>query len=200
MAECAENPVLGPTAWRVLEGSGGTHYLRVCFSHPETSQPMIAANGDPQQESEYAAYHVTYGCTNSALIAPLPVTSGANRKGGSGGNGANGVAPTVETLSLPSTKLCLKRAPRFKISLKDPKYDPFKTVTVLYKGHVVATTRSGQEILATIKLRHLRKGAFTITVHATTVLGHKLSSRRTYHVCRRHKKGHRHKGHKEKKG
>jgi hypothetical protein len=192
LSDCKENGTLGPTAWRVLGGSGGSHYLRVCFSHPGTSQPTIAADGDPKQESEYAAYHVTYGCTNSALIAPLPVAPGSGKSGGSDSEGG-GVSPSVESLSLPSAKLCLKKAARFKISLRDPQYDPFKTVTILYKGHKVATRRSGHEILATIKLTHLRKGTFAITVHATTVLGHKLFSRRTYHICSGHKKRHKHK-------
>jgi hypothetical protein len=192
-ADCKENPMMGPTAWRVLEGSGGVHYLRVCFSHPGTSQPTIAANGDPRQESEYAAYHVTYGCANSALIAPLPVVAGKSGPSADGPGG--GASPTVERLSLPSARMCLKRGSRFTVRLKDPQYDPFKTVTITYKGHKLATKRSGHEILATVKLSHLHKGAsFTIAVHATTVLGHKLSTRRTYHICggkkrHKHKKG-----------
>src|SRR5580692_6402116 len=40
--ECKQDPNLGPTAWRVLENSTGGHYLKVCFSHPGTSQPKIA--------------------------------------------------------------------------------------------------------------------------------------------------------------
>lgn len=191
LANCEENPTLGPTAWRIVSTSNGSHYLRVCFSHPGTSQPTIAANGDPLQESEYAAYHVTYGCTNSALIAPLPVVASKSEGPGSGGKGGTA---SVESLSLPNAKMCLKQRKRFKISLKDPQYDPFEKVTILYKGHKVAASRSGHEFLATIKLSHLRKGgSFTITVHATTVLGHKLSARRTYHICAGHKKRHKHK-------
>jgi hypothetical protein len=42
---CVLNPTLGPTAWRVLEGTDGSHYLRVCLSHPGTTQPTVAVNG-----------------------------------------------------------------------------------------------------------------------------------------------------------
>src|ERR1035438_1972677 len=38
---CVENPVLGPTAWRVVEEAGGGHYLLVCLSAPGKSQPTI---------------------------------------------------------------------------------------------------------------------------------------------------------------
>jgi hypothetical protein len=197
LADCKTNPSLGPTAWRILEGSGKSHYLRVCFSHPGDPQPEIAANGDPKDESEYATYHVTFGCTNSALIAPLPVTSEESKgsgSSGSSGSGKNGVSPTVESLTLPSTKRCLRKVKRFNIRLKDPKYDPLKTVTVVYKGHKIAVKREGHSMVATINLKHLRGGSFTVTIHAVTVLGHKLSARRTYHFCTKHKK---HRGHKK---
>ncbi len=42
---CALNPTLGLAAFRVLEGSSGSHYLRVCLSNPGTTQPTIAASG-----------------------------------------------------------------------------------------------------------------------------------------------------------
>jgi hypothetical protein len=179
-ANCQEDPQRGPTAWRVLEGANGSHYMRVCFSHPGTSQPMIAADGAPREASEYAAYHVTYGCDNSALIASLPVAP-------SGKEGVSG----SEGLTLPSAKQCLS-ARRFKIRLKDPKYDPFKKVTITVNGHKIATSRKGSYVVATIRLKGLPEGAFTIKVRATTVLGHHLSARRTYHICRgkkRSKKG-----------
>jgi hypothetical protein len=176
--ECQENPLRGPTAWRVLEEPGGSHSLRVCFSHPGTSQPMITASDAPKEASEYAAYHVTYGCTNSALTARLPVAPGS---------GKSGVAGSIERLTLPSAKKCVS-VRLFKIHLADPKYDPLKKVTVTLKGRKIATSHKGNYVLATINLRGLPKGAFTIKIHATTVLGHHLSAKRTYHTCLRKSK------------
>ena len=170
---CQRNPTRGPTAWRVLEEANGAHYLRVCFSHPGTTQPTIASNGAPKGPSEYAAYGVTYGCYDSALIAPLPVAAG---------EASTGVASSIERLTLPSAKKCLSLR-LFKIHLADPPYDPFKTVTVTLRGHRIRTTRKGKYVVATIDLQHLPKGAFTVNIHATTVLGHHLSARRTYHTC-----------------
>jgi hypothetical protein len=180
LGECQENPLRGPTAWRVLEKIDGSHYLRVCFSHPGTSQPTIAADGAPKEASEYAAYHVTYGCTNSALTARLPVAPGS---------GKSRVAGSIEHLTLRagSAKKCLS-ARLFKIHLADPKYDPLKKVTVTLRGHAIATSRKGNYVVATINLRGLPKSAFTIKVHATTVLGHHLSAERTYHTCIRKSK------------
>ncbi len=183
---CEENPVLGPTAWRVLKEPNGSRYLRVCFSHPGTSQPTIAADGAPKEPSEYAEHHVTYGCFNSGLTAPLPVAPGGS-----------GTSSSVEHLTLPRTTptQCLSGR-LFKIRLKEPKYDPFKTVTITLSGHRVPTSRRGKYVLATINLSSLSKGTFTLKIRATTVLGHHLSSSRTYHTCKRPKP----KKHGKKKG
>jgi hypothetical protein len=179
---CQENPLRGPTAWRILEEVNGSHFLHVCFSHPGTSQPTIASNGAPSSPAEYAEHQVTYGCTNSSLTAPLPVAPGS-----ASGSGTGGVAGAKERLTLPSAKKCLS-ARSFKIHLADPKYDPLKKVIVTLTGRKIrsrkiATSRRGNYVVATINLRGLPKGAFTIKVHATTVLGHSLSTSHTYHTC-----------------
>jgi hypothetical protein len=169
---CAKNTTLGPTAWRVLHEPNGSRFLRVCFSDPGSTQPTIAPGGAPMEASEYSEHHVTYGCVNSALTAPLPVVSG---RSGSG---------STESLTLPSAKQCLKPG-LFKFRLKEPKYDPFKKITITVRGHRVATSRKGDYVVATINLRGLSKGGFTIKVRATTILGHHLSLSRTYHVCKK---------------
>jgi hypothetical protein len=195
-ANCQENPVRGPTAWRILEERDGAHYMRVCFSHPGSSQPTIAADGAPKGESEYAAHGVTYGCYNSARIAPLPGAPGAPGSTGTPGTSGTpgtegGASGSVENLSLPSAHRCLSpRLKRFTIRLKDPQYDPFKTVTITFKGHRVKAVRHGGYMVATIDLSHLHAHSFTIKVKATTVLGHMLSAHRTYHLCaKKHKPG-----------
>jgi hypothetical protein len=167
---CHENPNPGPTAWRVLEEADGAHYLRVCFSSPGTSQPTIAANGAPMNPSEYGAYHVTYGCINSALTAALPTNASS--------------APRLKrSVTLPRTagKCFSNRV--FRIHLRDPKNDPLKEVVVTLRGRRITVVRHAGVIVSAINLRGLPKGAFTIKIHATTVLGHHLSESRTYHTC-----------------
>jgi hypothetical protein len=162
---CKPNPTAGPTAWRVLEGASGSHYLRVCLSTPGTAQPTVAANG--------TCVGATYGGVSSALTAPLPV---ATSKEGL----------TKESLSLPSAKKCLS-VRLFQIHLPDPKNDPLKKVSITIKGYKrkIATARKGKYIVATIDLKGLPKGAFTVKIKATTVLGHTLSASRTYHTCKK---------------
>jgi hypothetical protein len=170
---CQRNPQLGPTAWRVLEESNGSKYLMVCLSNPGTTQPTIPANGSGKD--------ATYGCFKSALTAPLPIGPGLPGSGPGSAPGG-GVASEVEHLSLPSARKCLSLR-RFQIHLLEPKLDPFKKVTVTIKGHKIATTRKGNYLVATINLKGLQRGAFTITIHADTVLGHHLTAKRTYHTC-----------------
>jgi hypothetical protein len=173
---CKENPERGPTAWRVLEEAGGSSYLLVCLSSPGSSQPSIAPNG--------SFSGVTYGCIKSALTAPLPTTGNPGSGSGSGSSSTpgSGVAGEIERLSLPSAKKCLS-ARVFRIHLLEPKYDPFKTVQVTIKGRKIATTRQGNYVVATINLKGLKHGKFTVVIKATTVLGHQLSGTRTYHTC-----------------
>ena len=180
--ECALEQTLGPTAWRVIEESSGSHYLGVCLSHPGTTQPTIAASG--------ACVGTTYGSVSSALISTLPTTTGStpgtSTGSGSGGSGGSNAGGPKESLSLPSAKQCLS-VRLFKIHLQDPKYDPFKTVSVTIKGykHRIATARKGNYIVATINLKGLPKSAFAVQIKATTVLGHSLSATRTYHTCKK---------------
>lgn len=164
---------LGRTAWRVIGEAGGPRYLRVCLSEPGKPQPTIAPN---------SSGIASYSCVSSALLSPLPSEK-------------SGTAANKETLSLPSTRKCLS-VRLFQIHLQDPKFDPFTHVSITLKGKKVATRRSGKFIVATINLKRLPRGAFTIKIHTTTVLGHHLSASRTYHTCikkivkkKTHKKG-----------
>jgi hypothetical protein len=155
---CAKNPTPGPTAWRVKEAADGSKSLEVCFSKPGATQPTIAANG--------LTASVTYGCINSALTAPPPLAA-------------------AEHLSLRSAKQCVSGR-LFKIHLADPKYDPLESVAVTIKGRHIKTSRRAHYIVATINLRGFPRGAFTVKISATTVLGHRLRDQRTYHTCAPH--------------
>jgi hypothetical protein len=158
---CAENPILGPTAYRVVQESDGSRYLRVCLSSPGTAQPTI-----PLGSSGIGA---TYGCGSSALTAPLA---------------SSGVGSFKEVVSLPSTKKCVS-ARKFAIHIRDAKLDPFKSVVVTLKGHKVRVVHRGSTYIATINLKGLPLGAFTIKVKAITVRGEHVSGSRTYHTCKK---------------
>lgn len=165
-AECIHNPALGPTAWRVMESAGGGHYLLVCFSNPGGTQPTIASNG--------ATANVTYGCRQSAEVAPVPVQVAAASSAG--------VQSFAQAVKLPSVEKCFSRRD-FEIHLQDPRHDPMKEVVVRIGGRRVVVVRRHNVFAATINLRGLPSGAFTVKIRATTVLGHHLYGSRTYHTC-----------------
>jgi hypothetical protein len=155
-ASCALNPTLGPTAWRVVEDASGTRTLRVCLSSPGTTQPTIAADG--------TSANTTYGCVSSA-----PVASGT---------------ASFKLVSLPSSKKCLSLR-RFQIHIRDPKNDAFKSVAITLKGRKIHAVRKGKYFIATVNLKGLPSGTFTIKITGTTVLGHRLNGSRTYHTCKK---------------
>ena len=161
---CVENPILGPSAWRVVVNPDGSRYLRVCLSSPGTAQPTI-----PVGSSGLGA---SYGCGNSALTAPLASSS---------------VGSFKQVVSLPGTRKCLS-ARKFLIHVRDSKYDPFKTVVVTRQGHKIKVQHRGGFYIATVSLKGLPRGAFTIKVKATTVRGNHVSGSRTYHTCAKRKK------------
>jgi hypothetical protein len=156
---CVENPVLGPTAWRVVTEPNGSRYLRICLSSPGTKQPTI-----PPGSTGVGA---SYGCQNSALTAPLA---------------SSAVGSFKEVVSLPSAKKCLSGR-RFNIHIRDSKYDPFKTVVVTLRGHKLKIVHRASAYIATVNLKGLPAGAFTIKIKATTFRGNQVSGKRTYHTC-----------------
>ncbi len=165
-AACVPNPMPGPTAWRIMQTAGGAHYLLVCFSPPGGIQPSITLSG--------AEANVGYGCFQSALAAPLPVVAAPT--------GRAEVESFTRVVSLPSARKCFSRR-IFQIHLQDPKYDPLKEVVVTIRGRRVAVVRRGKGMAATINLKGLPRGTFTVKIRLTTVLGHHLSGSRTYHTC-----------------
>jgi hypothetical protein len=158
-ASCQINPTLGPTAWRVLPAPGGGHFLRACFSSPGGSQPEIAPDG--------SSTGVSYGCVDSARVASLPTLQVLGLKG---------------LVSAPSTKKCFSRR-AFEIHVRDPKHDPFKTITITIAGRKLAVKHQGEFSVALVKLKGEPRGSFTLKIHGTTVLGQIVSGHRTYHTC-----------------
>jgi hypothetical protein len=158
---CQPNPVRGPTAWRVLKTPGGARTLIVCFSSPGSTQPSITATG--------MRLNVTYGCFESALIGPLPAEAKA--------------LAFKHAVSLPSARKCFSGRV-FPIHLKDPLHDPLKTVVVRLASRKLTVLRHGRTFTATINLKGLPRGTFSVHILATTVLGQRLSGSRTYHTCR----------------
>jgi hypothetical protein len=159
-AACVPNPQLGLTAWRLLEAKGGAHFLRACFSEPGDGQPEISSTG--------VATGASFGCVDSALLAPSPATSGA--------------AGFELAVTLPSARSCVSRRV-FRIHLRDPKNDPLREAVVTLRGRRLRVLRHGNRFASTVDLRGLPPGTFTVRIRLTTVLGHTLSGSRRFHTC-----------------
>ena len=163
-SECIANPIPGLTAWRVLRTPSGDRFLRVCFSEPgSTSQPTIAADG--------SSAGATFGCSDSALVSPVPVVS---------------TSEAGKYVLLPANTGCIGHN-RLKFKLRDPVGDPFAKIVVrLTSGsiHRRATLQRHKALVtATLNLKGLTAPQFTVRVHASTVLGQELSAKRTYRRC-----------------
>jgi hypothetical protein len=153
---------LGYAAWRVLEAPNGAKSLLVCLSHPGTTQPTIP----PGSQGVGATYEFEPGkkaCLESAMTAPLA------------GSAVGSFKQVVSTQCASGRK--------FEIHINDPKYDPFKTVVVTLRGHKLKVAHHGSVYTATVSLKGLPAGAFSVKIAATTVRGHHLDGRRTYHTC-----------------
>lgn len=159
-AACVPNPQLGLTAWRLLEANGGAHFLRACFSEPGDGQPEISSRG--------VATGASFGCVDSALLAPTPATSGA--------------AGFERAVTLPSARGCLSRRV-FRIHLRDPKNDPLREAVVTLRGRRLRVLRHGNRFASKVDLRGLPPGTFTVRIRLTTVLGHTLHGSRRFHTC-----------------
>ena len=159
---CDPVSTLGHTAWRVISDSHGSRFLRVCFSSPgSTAQPQIDNDGEHAD--------TTYGCVDSQRIAGLPQS-------------------TFRSYTrLPPNTACIRR-PRLRIHIHDRANDPLKQVRVTLHSHGVRRAakikRRRKGILATLNLRRLANGPFTVTVRLTTVLDEHFFGRRTYSLCR----------------
>jgi hypothetical protein len=162
-AACTPNPTLGKTAWRVLE-QGNSRYLRVCFSEPGSeSQPTIAPDG--------TTAGATFGCSDSALVANLPVVNQSTAE---------------KYISTPPPATCLAR-PKLTVRVTQPEGDPFvKVVAGLTSGTVKRTaklTRGKKAIRATFNLHGLTEPTFKVRITATTVLGHTITGKRSFMLC-----------------
>ncbi len=158
----------------MLKASNGAPYLKVCLSAPGTTQPTIAADGTDA--------NATYGCVNSTLSATIPTPETTTGTGTPSTVPRIGIANFKELVSLPNNRKCFSSR-TFQIHIQDPRYDAFKTISITIKGHKLKAVRRGNVIVATVSLKGLPKGAFTVIIRATTYLGQHLSGSRIYHTC-----------------
>lgn len=171
---CTKNPEPGPTAWRVLHASSGTRELDVCFSAPGQPQPTIAPNGTSAGAS--------YGCVRSSPTAPLPVVVHPKSPPANGGAGER--ISFATTVLLPRARECVRRH-KLHVAIVEPRRDPLRELEARIRRHRVLDVRGVKHLMHGVDLKHLPNGTYTLRLVATTVLGQRLTGRRTYHSCTR---------------
>ena len=165
---CTPVPIPGKTAWRILTSASGETYLRVCLSTPESKvQPMIAADG--------TAVDANYGCFDSALVSALPQGS---------------VEQYVKPRALRH-KGCLAGR-RLRIRIDNWAADPIAQVSVGLKSHRIKRrariVTKGEKVFAVLDIRGLPAGVFRVKLKLSTVLGNKITAKKTYRKCPKRKK------------
>jgi hypothetical protein len=159
-AKCEVNPVLGRTAWRAMTTADGSRVLAVCFSKPgDESQPTIAADGTTENAS--------YGCLESSPLAPLP--------------GSSEKISFEDLVTIASVGSCRTS---LKLTLRNPKYDPLKEVSIRVNGMKIAAVRGSANLRKAIVLRDLPEGKYKVRVVAVTVLERRFSRVRSYRGCK----------------
>jgi hypothetical protein len=88
---------------------------------------------------------------------------------------------------LPATKTCVSRR-RFAVHVKRPAGVTIAAVKLTLNGKTIKTRRAAGRFSATVDLRGLKKGTYTLAIRVTTASGKTLKGNRRYHTCanRRH--------------
>jgi hypothetical protein len=91
---------------------------------------------------------------------------------------------------LPSPKRCESRR-RFVIHVKRPAGVTIATVKLALSGKALKVRKVAGQFAATVDLRGLHKGTYTVAIRVTTASGKTLKGKRSYHTCasRRHGSG-----------
>jgi hypothetical protein len=89
---------------------------------------------------------------------------------------------------LPATKTCVSRR-RFAVHIRRPSGVTIATVRVTLNGRAVKTRKVAGKFTATVDLRGLKKGAYTLAIRVTTASGKTLKGNRRYHTCASKRKG-----------
>jgi hypothetical protein len=94
----------------------------------------------------------------------------------------SGAQPTSAGVPLPSNRRCTSRR-RFPIRLVAPRGQQLRSATVTVNGKKAKVRKSGGRLVATVDLRKLVKGRYTVRVVAITGQGRRVVSQRRYRTC-----------------
>jgi hypothetical protein len=88
----------------------------------------------------------------------------------------------AQALGLPSARRCVSRR-RFAIRLRQPRGVTIRSARVLVNGRTTTARRQAGRFVATVNLRGLGRGRFTVQITVTTASGKTLKASRRYRTC-----------------
>jgi hypothetical protein len=91
-------------------------------------------------------------------------------------------AVVAQALGLPSARVCVSRR-RFPIRLQQPRGVRIRGATIVVSGRQTTAQRAGGRFTATVDLRGLRRGQFTVQITVRTASGKTLKASRRYRTC-----------------
>ena len=78
---------------------------------------------------------------------------------------------------------------RFVVHVKRPAGVTIATVKLTLNGKAVKVRRKAGRFSATVDLRGLKKGTYTLAIRVTTASGKTLKGNRRYHTCANRRRG-----------
>jgi hypothetical protein len=91
-------------------------------------------------------------------------------------------AAVAQAFGLPSARRCVSRR-RFAIRLRVPRGVRVRSARVVVNGRTTTARRQGGRFVATVDLRGLRRGRFTVAITVETASGRTLKGSRRYRTC-----------------
>jgi hypothetical protein len=138
----------------------------------------IIASGDTNNKDP-----ITGGQRNVALPLFIRQAAGPRLIGEGDCSGKpSGSATPATAVQLPSNRRCTSRR-RFLIHLREPRGQRLSSATVTVNGKKAKVARRGGRLVATVDLRKLVKGRYTVKVVAVTGQGRRVTSQRRYRTC-----------------
>jgi hypothetical protein len=89
---------------------------------------------------------------------------------------------------LPATKACVSRR-RFAVHVRRPAGVTIATVRLALNGKALKVRKSQGRFAATVDLRGLKKGTYTLAIRVTTASGKTLKGKRRYRTCAKRRHG-----------
>jgi hypothetical protein len=163
-------------------GTGAAHTVAGDDAGHQIACRVTAANASGEAQATSAAVAVP---APPASAPPPPAPDPAPTTGTKPAEEVLAAKPKdkiAAALGLPSAKRCVSRR-NFRVRVRKPPGVDIRAAKVTVNGRPVSTRRVAGRFTATVDLRGLPKGRFTVTIRITTAGGRRITGARKYRTC-----------------